>query len=73
MPLQDLLQKMKAENAPLRVKDLALSGKDILELGVAENKIATVLNALLAHAAVYPADNNKARLSTLTLGLSKNL
>ncbi|MBO5736237.1 MAG: CCA tRNA nucleotidyltransferase [Clostridia bacterium] len=69
----DLLQKMKAENAPLRVKDLALSGKDILELGVAENKIATVLNALLAHAAVYPADNNKARLSTLTLGLSKNL
>ena len=69
----DLLDKMKAEGAPLRVKDLALSGKDILELGITESKIATVLNALLTHAAVNPEDNNKQRLSTLALGFAKTL
>ena len=70
---QELLAKMKAENAPLRVKDLALSGKDIFALGIAENKIATVLNALLLHTAVFPAENTPQRLKTLALGIAKTL
>ena len=68
-----LLEKMKAENAPLRIKDLALSGKDILDLGILEKHIATVLNALLLHAAVQPADNEKQRLSRIAIGIAKNL
>ena len=69
----ELLEKMKAENAPLRIKDLALSGKDILDLGIPEQHIATVLNALLLHAAVQPADNEKQRLSRIAIGIAKNL
>ncbi len=70
---KEVLEKMQAEHAPLRVKDLALSGKELLRLGIADYKIATVLNALLAHTAVNPADNNPTRLSALALGISKNL
>ena len=64
---------MKEENAPLHIKDLALSGKDILELGITGSKITTVLNALLLHAAVFPEENTPQRLTALALGLSKNL
>ena len=70
---KEVLEKMQAEHAPLRIKDLALTGKDLLALGIENHKIATVLNALLAHAAVNPADNNPTRLSKLALGISKNL
>ena len=70
---KEVLEKMQAEHAPLRIKDLALSGKELLDLGIESHKIATVLNALLAHAAVNPADNNPTRLSALALGISKNL
>ena len=69
----ELLNKMKEENTPLRIKDLALSGKDIFALGIAENKIATVLNALLLHTAVFPAENTPQRLKTLALGIAKTL
>lgn len=68
-----ILQKMQAENAPMRLKELALSGKDILDLGIEERHIATVLNGLLAHAAVFPKENTKPRLSKIALGLAKNL
>ena len=70
---KEVLEKMQAERAPLRIKDLALSGKELLDLGIESHKIATVLNALLAHTAVNPADNNPTRLSALALGISKNL
>ena len=69
----DLLNKMKEENTPLRIKDLALSGKDIFALEIAENKIATVLNALLLHTAVFPAENTPQRLKTLAFGIAKTL
>ncbi len=70
---QDLLEKMKTEGAPLRVKDLAVTGNDILALGIEPNKIATLLNALLMHAVIYPADNTPQRLSTLAVAFSKNI
>jgi tRNA nucleotidyltransferase/poly(A) polymerase len=68
-----VLEKMKAENAPLSLKQLALSGKDVLDLGIPPHKVSTLLNALLAHTAVNPADNTKQRLSILALGISKNI
>jgi tRNA nucleotidyltransferase (CCA-adding enzyme) len=68
-----VLEKMKAENAPPSLKQLALSGKDVLDLGIPPHKVSTLLNALLAHTAVNPADNTKQRLSILALGISKNI
>ena len=70
---KEVLAKMKEENAPLRLKDLALTGTDILALGVPAHKISDVLNALLLQAAVTPKDNTKERLTQLALGISKNL
>lgn len=69
----ELLEKLQAERAPLRLKELAVTGKDILALGIAENKVSAVLNALLTHAVVNPADNEKERLSCLALGISKTV
>ena len=68
-----VLEKMKAEGVPLSLKELTLSGKDILELGIPPHKVSSVLNALLAHTAVVPTDNTKQRLSTLALGIAKNI
>ncbi|MBR2321870.1 MAG: CCA tRNA nucleotidyltransferase [Clostridia bacterium] len=70
---REVLEKMKAENAPLSLKELALTGKDVLELGIPQKKVSAVLNALLSHTAVNPADNNKKRLSKLALGIEKNI
>ena len=68
----ELLEKMKAENAPLHIKDLALSGKDILELGVPANRVSEILSALLLHTATHPTENEKQRLCRLALGMAKN-
>ena len=64
---RELLQKMREERAPMRLKDLALNGKNLLELGIAERHIATVLNALLAHTVIFPSENNGPRLIKLAL------
>ena len=68
-----ILEKMQEEGAPLRLKDLALTGKEILELGIPPHKISAVLDALLAHTAVFPAENNPTRLARLALGFSKTV
>ena len=68
-----LLAKMQAENAPLTLKQLAITGKDLLMLGIPPAEISTVLNGLLVHAAIHPTDNTKPRLCRLAKGyLSKN-
>ncbi len=69
---EKLLQKMKAENVPFSLRALAVSGKDIQTLAPAPH-IATILNELLMHTAVLPADNEKARLLKLAQGIEKNL
>ena len=68
-----LLEKMKEENAPAQITDLALNGKDLLEAGIPARHIATVLNGLLLHAVVNPTDNQKSRLIKIARGIVKNL
>lgn len=64
-----LLAKMQSEGAPLTLKELAITGKDLLTLGIPPVQITPLLQALLAHAAVNPTDNHKARLLRLAKGL----
>ena len=68
-----LLVKMKEENAPLTVKDLAISGKDLLGEPIPTHHIATVLEKLLLHTCCNPIDNKKERLLKLAVGFAKNL
>lgn len=68
-----LLSKMKAENAPFTLKQLAISGKDVLGLGIKPNHVSTILNELLLHAATTPADNNEQTLIKLALSFEKSL
>lgn len=64
-----ILEKMQAEHAPTTLKSLAVSGKDLLEVGVSPARIAASLNALLMHAVVNPKENEKKRLLTLCKSL----
>ncbi len=57
-----LLQKLQKENAPLTLKQLALSGKDLLDVGVPPHRVSETLQMLLNHAVCNPKDNVKARL-----------
>ena len=63
----DILQKMHDEHAPFTLKELAISGNDLLTLDVPPAKIATTLKKLLLHTAVNPKDNKKERLLKLAL------
>ncbi len=60
-----ILEQMKKEGAPLTLKELALSGKELLELGIPAPHVSQVLQALLLHAACNPKDNTKERLLRL--------
>ena len=68
-----MLQKMKAENAPFTLKQLAISGTDLLALGIPPKHIATLLNQLLLHTCCHPSENEKQRLLKLAQGFAKNL
>ena len=70
---EDVLTKMKAENAPLTTKELALSGKDLLDLGIPAKNVSTVLEKLLLHTCCNPTDNERRRLLKLAVSFSKNL
>ena len=59
-----LLSRMEQEGAPLTLKQLAVSGKDLLER-VPAPMISQILQQLLYHAACFPADNTKPRLLSL--------
>ena len=58
---QELLSRMKAEGAPLTLKELNIKGQDLIER-VPAPMISTVLKQLLYHAACHPKDNTKERL-----------
>ncbi|MBQ8322684.1 MAG: CCA tRNA nucleotidyltransferase [Clostridia bacterium] len=62
---KNLLNKMQTEGAPLALKELAVTGKDLLSADIPPAQIAVVLKALLVHAAVHPTDNKKERLCKL--------
>lgn len=67
MKWKTLLQKMQSENVPFTLKDLAISGKDLLEAGIEPNRISTLLQNLLLHVCINPKENKKARLLLLAL------
>ncbi len=61
---KQLLAKMKNEGAPLRLKDLAVGGQDLIHL-VPAPMISKTLQELLYHAACFPKDNKKEKLLRL--------
>lgn len=70
---QALLAKMQAENAPLTVKRLALSGKDLIGLGAPAPRVSELLEKLLFHAVCNPRENTKERLEKIALGLLRQI
>ncbi|MBQ8685368.1 MAG: CCA tRNA nucleotidyltransferase [Clostridia bacterium] len=62
---QALQSKLREENAPLTLKQLAISGKDLINEGFAPDTIGGILERLLLHAVVKPEDNEKTRLLRL--------
>lgn len=70
---KSLLAKMQDERVPFSLKQLAVAGKDLLALGLPAQKLSLILEQLLMHVAVQPADNTKSRLLKLALSFSKNL
>lgn len=55
-------RRMKEENAPFTVKELALGGKDVIALGIPPQKTGEVLQKLLGEAALDGSLNTPARL-----------
>jgi tRNA nucleotidyltransferase (CCA-adding enzyme) len=66
-----LLAKMKAEKVPFTLKELAVSGKTLAEIGIPERLLATTLKALLLHTATNPADNTPERLVKIAFGMMR--
>ena len=69
-----LLERLHQEKAPLTLKELAISGQDILQnVDVKAKHISTLLQQLLLHAVCNPKDNTKERLLCLANGMAKTL
>ena len=60
---------MQRENTPFALKQLAVNGKDLLGLEIPPHRIAEVLEYLLLHTAIYPAENTKERLLRLAISV----
>ena len=63
-----LLQKMREENVPFTLKELAVTGKDLLDAGYPAPALSTLLEKLLQHCSVKPEDNKKEALIKLAKG-----
>lgn len=59
---QALIEKMKAENVPFSLKQLAVKGDDVAEILPSLRYVGETLHALLLHVAVHPEENTKNRL-----------
>ena len=60
-----LLEKMQQEGVPFDPKDMAITGKDLIELGYFGKEVGQVKEALFAHLANHPKDNDGRRLRAL--------
>ncbi len=67
---QEIIKKMQAEGVPFTLKQLAVNGAELLNLGLAPKTLSDTLNALLLHVAVQPKDNKKERLLQLARSFS---
>ena len=59
---EGVLQKMKAEGAPLTLSELAVTGKDALNAGIPPHEVGNVLHLLLFDCALSMAKNERATL-----------
>jgi hypothetical protein len=64
---------MQADGVPFSLKSLAVNGTALLQEGILPRHVGDVLNALLLHVAVQPADNEKKRLLRLAHGIENSL
>lgn len=68
--LQDRINKIQAENSAFTLKSLAVSGKDLMDVGIPSGKtIGNILNSLLETVLDDPNQNNK----DILLNIAKNL
>ena len=70
---QALLDKLKAENAPISLKELAVNGNDLLNAGLPAPFLGKLLQKLLLHCVCNPQDNQEQRLIKLAKGVLKTL
>lgn len=68
-----LLAQMKAEKTPFSLKELAVNGQDLLEIGLPPLSLTQILQRLLDHVAIHPSENEKERLCRLALAFYKEL
>ena len=68
---ESLLNELKTEGAPLTLKELSLSGKDLLDIGISPPRVSALLQKLLLHAVCNPTENRKERLLKLALSFDK--
>ena len=69
--LKNLEAKMRAENVPFTLKELAVRGNEIAPLLPAPRYVGATLNKLLLHCAITPSDNSKERLLRLAPALAE--
>ncbi|MBP5242957.1 MAG: HD domain-containing protein, partial [Clostridia bacterium] len=70
---EGLLQKMQQEGVPFTLKELDISGKDLLQAGIAEEYIGKVLNGLFLECANEPKKNKREVLLQTAHAVYKNL
>ena len=69
--LKNLEAKMRAENVPFSLKELAVRGNEIAPLLPSPRYVGATLNELLLHCAMSPSDNVKERLLRLAAALAE--
>lgn len=69
--LKSLEAKMRAENVPFSLKELAVRGNEIAPLLPSPRYVGATLNELLLHCAMIPSDNVKERLLRLAAALAE--
>ena len=69
---REVAGKMKAEGIPMSPADLAISGKDLQDLGLRGPQIGQVLQKLVELCAGSPEQNTPKRLLAQARGLAKN-
>ena len=68
------LKKMREEGAPLTLRQLAVSGREVASVeGMPAKYISSVLKEMLLHAAIFPRDNTKERLLSLVPSFLKSV
>ncbi len=62
---ENIICKMKAEKVPFCIKDLNITAKNLIDLGLKGDKISKTLNKLLRHCILNPKENKLEKLIKL--------